>query len=49
MSTKSTVEENIIDIKIDLIFSISETDKVFVKKINILGNNVTEESVTEIN
>ena len=45
MSTKSTVEENIIDNKIDLIFSISETDKVFVKKINILGNNVTEESV----
>ncbi len=45
MSTKSTVEENIIDNKIDLIFSISETEKIFVKKIDILGNNVTEESV----
>ena len=45
MSTKSTVEENIIGNKIDLIFSISETEKIFVKKIDIFGNNVTEESV----
>ena len=45
MSTKSTVEEKIVDNKIDLLFSISQTEKIFVKKINILGNNVTQESV----
>ena len=45
MSTKSTVEEKIVDNKIDLLFSISQIEKIFVKKINILGNNVTQESV----
>ena len=45
MSTKSTVEEKIVDNKIDLLFSISETEKIFVKKINILGNNITQENV----
>ena len=45
MSTKSTVEEKIVDNKIDLLFSISETKKIFLKKINILGNNITQENV----
>ncbi len=45
MSTKSTVDEKIFENKIDLIFSISETEKIFVEKINILGNNVTQENV----
>ena len=31
MSTKSTVEEKIVDNKIDLLFSISQTEKIFVK------------------
>ena len=38
-STKATVEENIIKDKINLVFKIMEVDRVFVKKINILGNN----------
>ena len=44
-SVKSVVEENIIEDKINLKFIIQETKKVFVKKINILGNNITRESV----
>ena len=31
--------------KIDIIFKVSETEKLYVEQINILGNNVTEESV----
>jgi outer membrane protein insertion porin family len=44
-SIKATVEENLEDDKINLTFKIEETDKVYVNKINIFGNNVTEESV----
>ena len=44
-STKSSVIENIVDNKISLEFLIEETDKVFVEKINIFGNNITRESV----
>ncbi len=44
-STKSFVEENIVDNKINLKFIIEETEKIFVKKINIFGNNVTRENV----
>ena len=44
-STKSVVEENIIGNKINLIFSVEESEKIIVKKINILGNNVTKEDV----
>ncbi len=43
---KATVVENQIENKINLNFNIKETkDKYFVKKINILGNNVTLENV----
>ena len=44
-SVKSYVEEDIIENKINLKFIIQETKKVYVKKINILGNNITRESV----
>ena len=44
-STKSFVEENIVENKINLKFIIEETEKIFVKKINIFGNNVTRENV----
>ena len=41
----ATVNENLIDDKINLVFSIEETEKFYVKKINIFGNNVTSENV----
>ena len=44
-SVKATVEENIFEDKINLIFLIEETPKIFVEKINIFGNNVTRENV----
>ena len=44
-STKSTVNENVIDNKINLEFVVEETERIIVKKINILGNNVTQENV----
>ena len=45
VSTNANVEENLIGNKLDLNFVISETEKIFVEKINILGNNVTNEEV----
>mgnify|MGYP001333206941 CR=1 FL=1 len=44
-STEATVIEDISLDKINLQFSISETDKFFVEKINIYGNNITRENV----
>ena len=44
-SVRSTVEENVNNGLLDLTFNIEETDKFFVRKINIFGNNVTEETV----
>ena len=44
-SISSTVEENIVDNKINLTFEIKETEKLVVEKINVYGNNVTHESV----
>ena len=44
-STKSLVNETIVDNKINLIFEVAETEKVSIKKINFLGNNVTRENV----
>jgi len=37
--------ENLVDNKINLVFKVEESEKFFVKKINIFGNNVTQESV----
>ena len=44
-SVKASVSETQNDNFLNLIFKIEETDKYFVNKINIFGNNVTEESV----
>ena len=44
-SIKASVDEKIIDDKIDLNFIIEETEKFFVKRINIFGNTVTRENV----
>ena len=42
---KASVVENIVSDKINLTFKISETEKFYVKKINIYGNSITDESV----
>ena len=44
-TVNATVKENIFDNKINITFNIIETEKSFIKKINIFGNNVTEETV----
>ena len=43
--TAEIIEEKIAVNKIDIIFKVSETEKLYVEQINILGNNITEESV----
>jgi len=43
--TAEIIEEKISADKIDITFKVSETDKLYVEKINILGNNITEENV----
>ncbi len=48
-SINANVEENIIDNKLNLKFIIKETEKIFVEKINIFGNNITRESVIRNN
>jgi outer membrane protein insertion porin family len=42
---KATVKENVISDKVNLVFKISESEKVYVEKINIMGNTVTQENV----
>ena len=44
-SIKASVIENIVSNKININFKIEETEKFFIERINILGNNVTRESV----
>ena len=44
-SVKVIPIENIVENKISLIFKIEDTEKFYVEKINILGNNVTQENV----
>ncbi len=44
-SIKATVEETIIDNKINISFNIQETERLFIERINIFGNNITKESV----
>ena len=42
----ATIDTEIVDEdKLDITFSIKESEKFYVKKINILGNNITEERV----
>ena len=45
MSVKATVEETLNSNLLDILFRVDEVDKYFVKKINIFGNNVTQEGV----
>ena len=44
-SIKANVKESIVSNKINIDFKIEETEKFFIEKINIFGNNVTRESV----
>ena len=44
-SIKATVEETIIDNKINISFNIEETERTFIERINIFGNNISRESV----
>ena len=44
-SIKATLEEKIVSNKININFKVEETEKFFIEKINIFGNNVTRESV----
>ncbi len=44
-SINATVNETIIDNKVNMLFEVKETEKFFVERINIFGNNVTEEKV----
>ncbi len=44
-TVNATIKENILENKIDITFNIAEDEKSYIKKINILGNNITEESV----
>ena len=48
-SINASVNEEIIENKLDLKFDIQETEKFFVEKINIYGNNITRESVIRNN
>tara|TARA_B100000963_G_scaffold344684_1_gene347786 strand:- start:2189 stop:4435 length:2247 start_codon:yes stop_codon:yes gene_type:complete len=44
-SIKAVVKENIVSNKININFEIEETEKLYIERINIFGNNVTRESV----
>ena len=44
-SVNVQVIENIVENKLNLTFDIVETEKFFVERINVLGNNVTQETV----
>ena len=43
--TAEIIEEKVSPNKLDITFTVSETEKLYVEKINIFGNNITEESV----
>ena len=44
-SISASVSESIYDDKFDINFEVKETEKFFVERINIFGNNITRESV----
>ena len=44
-SISASVSESIYDDKFDINFEVKETEKIFVERINIFGNNITRESV----
>ena len=45
LSVTAKVNENIIQDKINLVFKVEESEKFIVEKINIFGNNITQENV----
>jgi outer membrane protein insertion porin family len=45
----SILEEKLGDNKINITFKVNESEKLYVERINILGNNITEESVIRSN
>ena len=48
-SINASVREKFEGNKLNLVFDIEETEKIFVEKINIFGNNITRESVIRNN
>ncbi len=48
-SINATVEESINDDKLNIIFKIEESEKLYVERINIFGNDITRESVIRNN
>ncbi len=44
-SIKATINEKIVSNKININFKIEETEKFYIERINIFGNNITRESV----
>ena len=44
-SIKATMNEEVVDDKINITFNFKESEKIYIEKINIYGNNVTRESV----
>ena len=45
LSAKATIEEKINGNKLDITFQIEDVEKYFVNRINIFGNNITQENV----
>ena len=48
-SINATLEENIVDNKLNINFKIEEAEKYYLSRINILGNNITRENVIRNN
>jgi outer membrane protein insertion porin family len=44
-SVEAIVDEKLVDNQLNLKFIVKETEKIFVRKINIFGNNITSENV----
>ena len=44
-SVEAIVDEELVDNQLNLKFIVNETEKIFVEKINIFGNNITSENV----
>ena len=44
-SINASAEENLNENKLDIVFRVEPTEKVYIEKINIYGNNVTRENV----
>ena len=49
LSVRATIDEKVDGNKLDIVFNVEEVEKYYVKKINILGNSITQESVIRNN